>query len=61
MINIKAPANLVKRAINCIVIAITNCYRTADKPGSLFIYKDICSLVGYTDALQAAYVTKIVS
>ena len=28
MINIKSPTGLAKRAINSIVIAITNCYRT---------------------------------
>ena len=30
MINIESAAGLAKRAINCIVIAITNCYQTVD-------------------------------
>lgn len=43
MINIKGTAGLAKRAINSIVIAITNFYRTASGQDSLFIYKDVCS------------------
>ena len=61
MINIKGAAGLAKRAINRIVIVITNCYRTAGGQGPLFIYRDICPWAGYTDALQTAHVTKIVS
>ncbi len=61
MINIRDAAGLAKRAINRIVIAISNCYRTADGQGPLFIYRDICPWAGYTDALQTAYVVKIVS
>ena len=61
MINIKGAAGLAKRAINRIVIAITNCYRTAGGQGLLFIYREICPRAGYTDALQTAHVTKIVS
>ncbi len=61
MINIKDAAGLAKRAINRMVIAITNCHRTAGGQGPLFIYRDICPRAGYTDALQTAHVTKIVS
>ena len=43
MINIKDAAGLAKRAINRIVIAISNCYQTAGGQGPLFIYKDIYS------------------
>ena len=57
MINIKGAAGLAKRAINRIVIAITNCYRTADGHGPLFIYRDICPWAGYTDVMQTAHVT----
>ena len=41
MINIKDAVDMAKRAINRIVIAISNCYQTVDKQGPLFIYKDI--------------------
>ena len=61
MINVKGAAGLAKRVINRIVIAITNCYRTAGGQGPLFIYRDICPWARYTDALQTAQVTKIVS
>ena len=61
MINIKGAAGLAKRAINRIVIAVTNCYRTAGEQGPLFIYRDICPRAGYIDALQTAHATKIVS
>ncbi len=61
MINIKGVSGLAKRAINRIVIAITNCYRTVSGQGPLFIYRDIRPRSGYTDALQTAHVTKIVS
>ncbi len=61
MINIKGAAGLTKRVINRIVIAITNCYRTAGGQGPLFIYRDICPWAGYTDAVQTAHVTNIVS
>ncbi len=61
MINIKNAAGLAKRAINCIVIEITNCYQTAGGQDPLFLYKDIYSGAEYTDALQKAHVTKIVS
>ncbi len=61
MINIKSAVGLAKRAINRIVIAITNCYQTACGQGPLFIYRNICPWAGYTDALQTAHVTKIVS
>ncbi len=61
MINIKSASGLAKRAMNRIVIAITNCYRTTGRQGFLFIYKDICPRPRYTDALQAAHVTLTVS
>ncbi len=61
MINIKGAAGLAKRAINRIVIVITNCYQTAGGQGPLFIYRNICPRAGYTDALQTAHVTKIIS
>ena len=40
MINIKDAAGLAKRAINRVVIAITNCYRFRDGQGLLFMYRD---------------------
>ncbi len=61
MINIKGAAGLAKRAINRIVLAITNCYGTAGGQGLLFIYRDIFPWAGYPDVLQTAHVTKIVS
>ena len=61
MINIKSAADLAKPAINRIIIAITNCYQTAGGQGPLFNYRDICPRAGYTDALQTAHVTKILS
>ena len=60
MINIKGVSGLAKRVINHIVILITHCYRTASGQDLLFIYREICSRAGYTDALQTANVTKIV-
>ena len=61
MINIKDAADLAKHATNCIVIAITNYYQTAGGQGPLFIYKDIYFKARYTDVLQTAHVTKIIS
>ncbi len=61
MINIKDAAGLAKRAINCIVIAITNCYRTGGGKSLLFIYREIGLWTWYIGTLQTAYVTKIVS
>ncbi len=61
MINIKGTASLAKRVINRIVTTIINCYQTAVGQGPLFIYLDIFLRARYTDALQTAYVIKIVS
>ena len=61
MINIKDSAGLAKRAINRIVIALINYYQNPGGQGPLFIYKDIYHLAGYSNALQTAYVTKIVT
>ncbi len=41
MINIKGAAGLAKRAINRIVIARTNCYRTVGGQGLLLSYTDV--------------------
>lgn len=38
MINIESAVGLTKRAINCKVIAITNCYQTAIGQGLLLKY-----------------------
>ena len=40
MMNIKGAAGLAKRAINRIVIAITNCYRTAVSEASYLTTTD---------------------
>ena len=61
MINIKDATGLAKRAINYIVIAITNYYGTTGGQSFLFIHKNICSWAEYTDALQTAYVKNIIS
>ena len=61
MINIKGASGLAKLAINRIDITMTNCYQTADGQGPLLIYGDICPRAKYTDALQTAFFTKIVS
>ena len=41
MINIKGAAGLAKRAINRIVIVITNCYQTVGGQGFLLSYTDV--------------------
>ncbi len=65
MINIKGAAGLAKRAINRILIAITNCYRTVGGQGLLLSYTDVhpsgdgeaFPTVG-TNALRPTYVNK---
>lgn len=61
MINMKDATGLVKHAINHILIAITDCYKTEGEPGLPFIYKEIYSLVRNTYAFQKTNVTKMVS
>ncbi len=60
MINIKGAAGLAKCAINRIFIRTTNCYRTSDGQGFLFIYREIYRRAKYIDGLQTTHITKIV-
>ncbi len=52
MINIKDDMRQAKRVINYIALLITNCYQIAVGEDFLSIYKNICSWVGYIDAVQ---------
>ncbi len=57
MINIKDATRLAKHMINYIALPITNCYQTAVRQGFLLIYKNICSWVGYINAVQTSPIT----